>query len=231
MRPVSKKTPGDKVRYTNSQGYAVEETIRKDYPQYQKAKAPLIANLGSYCSYCEIQHMPADLAVEHIIPKKPKYGNPGSETAWSNFLLACNICNSIKHNKNDVSLDNCHWPHRDNTFHDFVYNAGGMVWINPALSEEERAKAQCLANAIKLEAYPNGKVTPTESDYRWQKRCEVWNIAEKQKNLYDTGHITVADITHLARTQGCWSVWYTVFKGYVEVRTALVHEFPGTAEL
>ena len=60
----------------------VEDTIRQDYPQYKTAKMPLIGNLGNYCSYCEAYHLPADLAVEHIIPKKPRYGNPGSETAW-----------------------------------------------------------------------------------------------------------------------------------------------------
>ena len=230
MRPVSKKVPGEKVNYPNSQGQSIEEVIHQDYPQYKKAKMPLIANLGEYCSYCEMQHMPSDLAVEHIIPKKPNTGNPGSETAWDNFLLSCNICNSIKLNGNDATLDNCHWPHRDNTFHDFIYNAGGMVLINPDLSAEERAKAQRLADAVKIEAYPNGKVKPTENDYRWRKRCEVWKMAERQRNWYDEGRTTASDIARFASTQGCWSVWYTVFSCHPDVRRALVHAFPGTAE-
>ena len=230
MRPVSKKSPGEKVRYLDSQGCMVEDTIRQDYPQYKTAKMPLIGNLGNYCSYCEAYHLPADLAVEHIIPKKPRYGNPGSETAWDNFLLACNVCNSIKHNNNDLTLDNCHWPHRNNTFNDFVYNAGGMVMVNPALSEEEREKAQRLSDAVKLEAYPRGKVAPTGCDYRWKQRCEVWNVAERQRKSYKAGNITAAEVVDLAETMGYWSIWYTVFSDCPDVRNALTQQFPGTAQ-
>ncbi len=64
-------------------------TIDKDYGQ---ARSTLIGGLGAFCSYCELP-VSANLAVEHRLPKAYF---PTLFLDWSNFLLACPICNSTK---------------------------------------------------------------------------------------------------------------------------------------
>jgi len=59
---------------------------------YQQARGSLIADIGQYCSYCELP-LTSSLAVEHTLPK---YWFPENQLAWSNFLLACPVCNSVK---------------------------------------------------------------------------------------------------------------------------------------
>ena len=92
MRPVEKKNVGETVSYVNSCNQIVTETIQENYSPYNKAKMPLLGNLGWYCSYCEGTRFPNELAVEHIEPK----GANGEKTVWENFLVSCGICNSIK---------------------------------------------------------------------------------------------------------------------------------------
>lgn len=59
---------------------------------YGTARLDLLTSLGAYCSYCELP-ISAALAVEHRLPKA---SFPAAFLNWSNFLLACPICNSIK---------------------------------------------------------------------------------------------------------------------------------------
>lgn len=59
---------------------------------YPTSRGDLIANLGQYCSYCEMP-LASSLAVEHMLPKA---GFPLQSISWNNFLLACPICNSLK---------------------------------------------------------------------------------------------------------------------------------------
>lgn len=58
---------------------------------------------------------------------------------------------------------------------------------------------------------------------------ELCNYSHFQK--YDnTGSIVdVQTIVDLVKGHGCWSIWFTVFKGHDEVRKALIENFPGTA--
>jgi hypothetical protein len=60
--------------------------------EYSYARGGLVANLGQYCSFCEMP-LAASLAVEHMLPK---VYFPNLAASWSNFLLACTICNSVK---------------------------------------------------------------------------------------------------------------------------------------
>jgi len=129
MRPVER---GEARKYTNG-------------APYKQAKPCLIENLGPYCSYCE-RRIPASLAVEHL---RPKILNPGLETEWSNFLLACANCNSAKGTLDQVVLriknedgthtfykekeqDNesrifCIWPDKENSSTAFRYLEDGSI--------------------------------------------------------------------------------------------------------
>ena len=80
------------------------------FADYSEARDDLIRRIGDYCSYCEVC-LHGSIAVEHVRPKKPQ---PALEREWTNFLLACDNCNSTKSNK-DVDLAHYFWPDRDNT--------------------------------------------------------------------------------------------------------------------
>ena len=41
----------------------------------------------------------------------------------------------------------------------------------------------------------------------------------------------VDTIIDLAKSRGYWSVWYTVFEGYANVRQRLITDFPGTRRI
>ncbi len=67
----------------------LEERVNNYYP---RARGDLIHNIGQFCSYCEMP-LATNLAVEH---KLPKAEFPFASLAWSNFLLACAVCNGRK---------------------------------------------------------------------------------------------------------------------------------------
>lgn len=226
MRPVVKKKPGEQITYFTSNNKKVTETIKETYSPYQKAKLPLMANIGAYCSYCESAKVSSDVAVEHIEPK----GTNGDSTAWNNFVLGCTICNSIK--GHSVILPNdYHWPHTDNTFRDFIYKASGCVVLNPNLDDEEKVKAKRLFDLVKLGAYPgNEEQQPTPMDYRWQKRLEVWCEADRLLGKLKKSTADVDEVIRMAKLLGCWSVWFTVFEENDEVRRRLITDFPGTCQ-
>lgn len=182
---------------------------------------PLLGNLGWYCSYCEGTRLPNELAVEHIEPK----GANGDKTAWENFLVSCGICNSIK-GYPEIHEEDYHWPHTDNTFRDFIYTAGGAVLLNPNLDEGEKNKAKKLFDLVELGAYPGTSIEPTPRDFRWKKRLETWDLAERLRNKFNAGNADVDEIISMAQKLGYWSVWFTVFEGYDEVRRRLICDFP-----
>ena len=66
------------------------------YIPYGEAKPDLIAAIGKYCSYCEREGFSSALDVEHI---EDKDTHPALTYLWSNFLLSCKNCNSIKNAK------------------------------------------------------------------------------------------------------------------------------------
>lgn len=223
MRPVEKKKPGETVEYKTSNNQKVSHTIQEQYNEYSDAKWPLVENLGAFCSYCEEPRAFADIHVEHVEPKSKE----GSMCDWENFLLACNMCNSVKSNR-DVDVENTHFPHRDNTYLDFVYDESGRVKVNPDLPAEEYAKAENLYNLVKFGRFPFGEEAVSKCDFRWKHRFETWCLAKRFFCLYVAGNVGLEDIVSLAKTQGNWSVWFTVFKGHDEVRKSLIDCFPGT---
>lgn len=223
MRPVEKKKPGDIVEYTTSMNETVTHTIKVEYKPYRSAKDALSANIGSFCSYCEELRKLADLHVDHIEPKSKE----GALYDWENFLLACNICNSCKKDA-DVDIENTHFPHRDNTYLDFIYDESGRVKVNPDLPKEEYQKAERLYNLVKMGRDPWGEEATSLRDNRWSSRFETWNKAKRSLELYQAGNIEICDIMNSASSCGNWSIWFTVFKGYDEVRKALIEQTPGT---
>ncbi len=227
MRPVVKLNPGT---YTMQD----ESTLRIEntYNHYQDAKPALVYNLGKFCSYCEdAYHQERDLHVEHVQPKG--YEENGVkiyahlEKEWSNFLLSCATCNGPDNkDTQNVVLNECHLPHLNNTFKSLVYKAGGVVEVNPELTGDAYAHAKALIELVGLDKSP---ATSCKGDTRWKKRSKDWNIAQDYKDKYKEGRIEIKTITDLVENGGGWSIWFTVFRGYDEVRKALL-EFPGTAK-
>lgn len=222
MRPVEKVEPGAFLPVGNK-GYKIAAV----YHPYQKAKVPLVANLGHYCSYCEsvIPNL-RDVQVEHVQPKSlPQYAHLAE--SWDNFVLSCSTCNG-KDNKGDkdVILSECLLPHRDNTYLGLTYLPGGVIEVNPKRPEEEQKRAARLLALVGLDKTP-GQAAPT--DIRWKQRLEIWHLAERYLGLYQRGAIAEEVVIDLAVARGGWSIWFTVFEGCDRVREQLIAAFPGTA--
>ncbi len=63
---------------------------------YRQANPYLSAQIGAYCSFCEISMPGHQLDVEHRVPKAPY---PTETVWWWNFLQCCGRCNPIKGNR------------------------------------------------------------------------------------------------------------------------------------
>lgn len=223
MRPIKKNTVGQNVSYMASDGNVVSEIIQPTYSPYSRAKFPLVGCIGDYCSYCELEKEPGDLAVEHVAAKS----RGGSKIDWDNFLLACNVCNSDK-GAQLINIQDSHWPHVNNTFLSFVYDASGRVYVNPTLKGLSKSRAEKLYDICKFERHPLAGDMPSASDFRWRKRFEAWNQAVRDKGLYQRNVFGVDDVLSDALSIGFWSVWFTVFRGEDAVRRELINRFPGT---
>ncbi len=214
MRPVE-KWPWP----TDGQG------SRKVYSPYGTAKDDLIDNLGDYCSYCERQGYHSALDVEHVQPKVlPHYAH--LEEEWDNFLLGCKNCNPIKGNK-DVVFNDIFLPHRNNSFYPYEYRQGGGIIIKNSLSQPDRHKARKLIALVGLDRLP-GHPYYSNNDKRWQERMNVYSLAERYLQKYESGQVSETVVVDLAKAKGFWSVWMWVFDGHIAVKNMLISEFPGT---
>lgn len=184
------------------------------FSDYKRAKLPLVERIGEYCSYCERK---GDLEVEHVVPKSIV---PALESEWSNFLLGCRNCNSIKLNKNQSRLGYL-WPDRNKTFCAFVYCVGGRICVSDSLGSEEHEKASALFDLVGL-----GR-NITDTDRRRHKSHEAWNLAVKVREIIsDDASQTIA--IELAKATGFFSVWMAVFSDDDSMRQKLIKAFPGT---
>lgn len=120
----------------------------RTYTRYGDAIGDLETRLGIYCSYCE-RRLPTSLAVEHVVPKSV---DRALETEWTNFLLGCTNCNSVKGDQ-PVTVDDFLWPDRDNTFLAFRYTKGGFVHLADDLSKAQENKAQALLDLVGLQRH------------------------------------------------------------------------------
>jgi len=198
----------------------------RSYAAYQDAAGDLLATLGDYCSYCERQ-IETHLAVEHV---QPKSRSKRLATAWSNFLLGCVHCNSSK-GKKRVLLNDYFWPDRDNTLRALVYVAGGLVRPAAALPPSDGAKAIATIELTGLDKYPgNVGRTPSDSDRRWLRRKEVWDLA--QRCVADLAANNTPQVRQLivdnAVARGMFSIWWTAFSGDPDMRRRLRRAFLGT---
>ena len=203
----------------------------RTYERYQEAIGDLEERLGSYCSYCE-RRLPVSLAVEHVTPKSVV---PALETTWSNFLLGCTNCNSVKSDKETNAADFL-WPDRDNTLRAFRYSAGGIVGTAPALDAEAKPLADKLRDLVGLDRHPlapRGR-RPARRDKRWKDREQVWATAERQKatlaSLPEVVRPAVRTlILDTATGYGFFSVWMAVFADDRDIRLGLIERMTGTA--
>lgn len=216
MRPVIR---GDVP--TDSNGIAIS------FSDYAYARKDLIARLGEYCSYCEMQ-LDASLAVEHVKPKQPR----GAQTVdlalaldWYNFLLACTNCNSTKGDK-PIIVEEYLWPDQDNTFRALVYTEGGRINCHETLEIE---RAQRLVSLVGLDKEPD---TATASDRRWLNRREAWDMAEQAKARLARCQIPemMEQIIDTIKAKGYWSIWMTVFNDQPNMLQRIINAHPGTDE-
>lgn len=196
------------------------------FTQYDQALSHLVIRLGTYCSYCE-RCINNCLAVEHMLPKA---FHPQLERDWENFLLACTNCNSIK-GDTQLVLNDYYWPDRDNTALAFEYLEDGIVSVNNSLNNQQKSQAQRTLELTGLNRV-RGHPRLSRKDTRWQKRQEIWGIAKKSlENLKrnDTSDIREL-IVDLAKAQGCWSVWISVFHQDTDMLKRFINAFPGTCQ-
>ena len=198
------------------------------YVNYQEAGPDLRKQLGNYCSYCE-RWIETNLAVEHI---QPKSAVPELSTKWENFLLACVNCNSIK-GHTWINLTDYFWPDTENTLRAFQYLPGGRIGPYPGLLSAMAGKAVATLQLTGLDRYP-GKVgqAPTESDQRWLRRQQIWQLARENRSrlsAHDTAVVREL-IVENAIARGMFSIWWTVFADDVDMRRRLRQAFVGTHE-
>jgi uncharacterized protein (TIGR02646 family) len=198
------------------------------YSKYEQAISDLEERLGSYCSYCE-RKFTTNLAVEHVVPKSMQ---PELEVEWTNFLLGCTNCNSIK-GKKTVEINKFLWCDRDNTFIAFTYSSGGFIQLSDGLEEGYKTKAKALLDLVGLQRHQaSGWDNPRPRDKRWKDRELTWILAEKCRDNFEIiaqKNIAKDLVLIAAQCSGFFSVWMTVFDAYPDIKRELINLFPGTA--
>lgn len=198
------------------------------YAKYQDAIADLEKHYGKYCSYCE-RYFPGNLAVEHVSPKSL---DPARETDWSNFLIACSNCNSIKSDQPTNDKDFV-WPDKDNTHLAIEYTAGGLVKPSSTLAPRLAKRVTALIELVGLDRHPGQppEKQPASRDDRYKQREEAWAVAQRARAA-----LAVADhplsrqaFVDSAVSRGFVSIWLSVFHDDPDMRRRLVEAHPGTA--
>lgn len=201
----------------------------KNYSFYSDAKNDLIDRIGSYCSYCERSMARSSLEVEHIIPKTkfPQY-----ELDWNNFLLVCKNCNATKaQNVSPETKSSYLWPHIDNTFKYIEYLGDGIIQVKDDTPDVIKMKANKLIELVGLDRSGEHPLL-SDKDDRWEKRKEIWETAQIQKESYAKSPNKqfaikcILDIVKNNTCPGSWSIFMTVFKNEKEVLEQLIINFP-----
>ena len=204
----------------DEQGNVIQFKSNPDAASYLRER------IGDYCSYCE---RTGDLHLEHVIPVSLRLD---LEREWSNFLLGCRNCNSIKSNNNE-SRNGYLWPDRDDTESAFEYLSEGRVRVRDDLPEPDRSRARALYHLVGLGRRPRKSATARDrrwlaTDRRWLKRQQAWRKAEIARQEYMSGKASELIVTVLAQETGFWSVWMTVFENHPKICGRLRRGFPGT---
>lgn len=216
MRPVVKSDRRD------STGIPIEIN------PYGDAKSDLCDELGTFCSFCEKYNSRAALAVEHILGRKTRdvVGNLKyihHEYRWDNFLIGCVNCNGIKGAK-DVNILNPYMPHQNNLIHYIEILRGGIVQIKAGVTGVELQQTQSFIDLVGLDRVP-GHQEYSNKDDRWDNRLKADDIAQRQLLKYTQPQpaTDLETIVDLARTTGYFSIWYSVFHAFDEVKEALIY--------
>ena len=163
--------------------------------------------------------------VEHVLPKSP---NPALALEWTNFLLACGNCNSIKGDK-DFELNEIYWADKDNSLRAFVYEQDQP----PQIADDPDVDVDIAYDTIKLTGLDRvpGVAGYSDRDRRWLKRIDAWSMAMQVADFIeveDTEEMRQMAI-FVAKGIGFWSVWFEVFHDDKEMCQRLINEFPGSA--
>jgi uncharacterized protein (TIGR02646 family) len=181
----------------------------QEYTDYGQARHDLAERIGYYCSYCEMRVLNS-IEVEHILPQNQE----GEVLSWSNFLLSCKYCNTIKsdHNKNTSDY---FWPDRDNTDLVFEYEENAVISPKPDLTTPQLTdKANATIALMGLNRKPGEPIPPTEADTRWRSRKEAWDEARKSLNNWKQAQCQpmAIQIAICSRASGHYSIWRKVFE-------------------
>lgn len=199
------------------------------YTRYQDAISDLENCFGRYCSYCE-RFFPATLAVEHVSPKST---DASRERDWTNFLIGCVNCNSVKGNKVTNDQDFL-WPDKDNTLLAIEYKPGGLVVPSSIQTPQVQQKALATIELVGLDRHP-GQLPdkqPAERDCRYMDREVVWSLAQQTRHtLASNNNNEIRQlIVDLAVSRGFFSIWIATFHDDSDMRRRLVEAHVGTAQ-
>lgn len=200
------------------------------YTNYEDAKQDLTNRLGCYCSYCE-RRIATNLAIEHILPKDESLPYSHLRNEWSNFLLACVNCNSVK-STTIIEFDKYLLPDRDNTFGVYVYSELGEVEVRNDLDVFVRTMAQNTLDLVGLNRldHPNWDINNLQSALgRLGQRTQAWVQAKDARMDFDNSEVNIKSICREATSLGFFSIYMTAFVGVKEVRQGLIKAFSNTA--
>jgi hypothetical protein len=129
-------------------------------------------------------------------------------------------------------LADFYWPDSDNSLRALAYTRGGLIIPNPDLvAADQIQKALATINLTGLDKYPSNQGRmPTSSDRRWERRREIWDLAEKGKaRLAANDCVELREqVVETALGRGMFSIWWTVFAGDSDMRRRLREGFVGT---
>ncbi|QZT37865.1 HNH endonuclease [Halosquirtibacter xylanolyticus] len=193
----------------------------KTYTDHGQARHDLAKVVGYYCSYCEMPTWNM-IEVEHIIPRK----NGGAPLSWSNFLLSCKYCNTVKSNRN-ANRTGYLWPDIDNTDLAFEYSQANVIQAKSNLPANIQSLANSTIDLMGLDRIPGGVNEPTEADTRWISRQVAWNQASDALNRWNQAKIQVMaeQIASNAKSTGHYSIWIEVFKNEAMVITEIDNQY------
>jgi 5-methylcytosine-specific restriction endonuclease McrA len=173
---------------------------------YGNSRRALITRLGQICSYCETPVF-SHMHVEHMMPKN---SFPSKALSWSNFLISCPTCNTIKGDTPNqqtpaglkptadaltYNANNYFWPQnywtsfQDGTPFPFKYELKRLAFIRSKWQFKETIQASDYKDLVAQ--YQNGTIyvrdgkmaVPTTSrGYNYIGLELSWNTALSQNN-------------------------------------------------